>query len=433
MTSTIIDYKKYYLTSLVLLFSFSIILAQEQKSTLKVYFNPIDYDYWWLQKNNYGKSIISKEIEYEWYLKKSKTTYKINLSNAYKENEKPDFGESFIKHNFSEKTFLRVGKYYRDFSQYLNDNLSSGSMLISKNTQAMPKIGLVTSQNIIKKNQGITFNFGIAHGAFSKDNYYTKAPFLHEKFIYIHVEKDNYQISFGFVHEAMWGGATSGEEEWPLKKSSNLWKDFLKILIAGDGPLNDDPPPANSIGNHLGIWDFSYQKKYNNQILKLYYQHFFEDTSSLRFRNEIDGLWGAELTNYIPNTTILLEYLDTTNSFLDPPYQSDIYYGNYQYRLGWKYGNNIIGNPFVNTSWDPINNSGDVEFTKLFHIGISGEISSNYYELKASKKINMNDTIRYKIKIGKIVKDKFDFNIFIVNNEETNGLGISISYFAKNF
>ena len=419
-----------YCIILVFFFSSSIINGQEQKSILKVYLNPIDSDYWWLQKNNNGKYIVDKEIEYEWEFKTLKTEYKISFSNAYKKNQKLDFGESFIKHNFSDQTFLRAGNYYRDFSRYLNDNLSSGSMLVSNNAQAMPKIGLVTSQNI-RRNQNVTFDMGISHGFFNKTSYYIKAPVLHEKFIYIKIKKDNHEFGIGAVHEAMWGGnIIYAEGSIPERNFPVTLKNFFKVFIAEDGDY-EGGPHANALGNHLGIWDFYYQKNNDNQVLKLYYQHFFEDTSSLRFQNKIDGLWGIELKNYIPNMTLLFEYLDTTNCCINPPYQDDDYYGNYQYVGGWRYKDNIIGNSFVN-NLEPSNIwIRNTDLTKLFHIGINGQISSNYYELKASRKININDTIRYKIKIGKIIKDKFDFNVFMVNNNTTSSLGVSMSYLLK--
>ena len=69
----------------------------------------------------------------------------------------------------------------------------------------MPKIGIV-SQKKINRNQNITFDFGIAHGIFDKNTVYTKSPFLHEKFIYMNIKNKNTLYSFGFVHEAIWGG-----------------------------------------------------------------------------------------------------------------------------------------------------------------------------------------------------------------------------------
>mgnify|MGYP001438205518 CR=1 FL=1 len=388
----------------------TLLLAQEQKFGLKIQSNPTDLDYWWLEKNNFGIKYNDFHFQGKWKLKTSKTTYIVNII-GQDDEKKIYFNESFIKHNFSDKTFLRIGKYYKDFSKYINDELSSGHMLISHNAEPMPKIGLVTSQKI-KKFDKLIFDFGIAHGIFKKDNYYTKAPLLHEKFFYMHIKKNDYQVSLGLVHEAIWAGGTP-----ELGNQPSTFKDFLKIFISADGPLGEGEGHANALGSHIGIWDFSYEKNNNNRILKLYYQHYFEDTSSLRFRNEIDGLWGAELKNYLPNTTILVEYLDTTHAWLDPPYQRDYYYWNYQYKLGWSYNDYIIGNPFVHS----------FSLGKVIHLGASGEIFSSYYQIKASRKISTNDSIKYKISIGKTIKDKFDVNIFVVNNDQNNGIGFGFS------
>ena len=89
---------------------------------------------------------------------------------------------------------------------------------------------------------------------------------------------------------------------------------------------------------------------------------------------------------------------------------------------------NIIGNTFVNTL--PPSNIWirNRELTKLIHIGIKGTIQSNYYEIKSSRKINLNDDIRYKITIGRSITNKLNFDIFVVNNATNTGLGMGISY-----
>ncbi|SVE62345.1 uncharacterized protein METZ01_LOCUS515199, partial [marine metagenome] len=226
----------------------------------------------------------------------------------------------------------------------------------------------------------ITFNFGIAHGVFDKNDFYNEAPLLHEKFLYINIKKNNYQLGIGFVHEAIWAGSTLR-----LGNQPSTLKDFIKVFFSEDGKKMESDPHANALGNHLGISEFFFQNHKNNQILKLYYQHFFEDTSGLRFRNGIDGLWGAELKNYIPDSTILLEYLDTTHCCVDPPYVNDIYYTHYQYDSGWSYKNYTLGNPFINRL--------EHEMIKVFHLGISGTILSNYhYKVKVSRRINTNDS-----------------------------------------
>ena len=165
----------------------TLLFTQEQEIKLKIQSNPDISDSWWLEKNNFGITPTNFDFEGKWELETLKTTYAINI---LAQKETIHFNESFIKHNFSDKTFLRVGIYYRDFSTYLNDELSSGHMLISNNAEPMPKIGLVTSQKI-KKLEKIDFDFGIAHGFFDKNDFYNKAPLLHEKFLYMNIRKNN--------------------------------------------------------------------------------------------------------------------------------------------------------------------------------------------------------------------------------------------------
>ena len=127
-----------------------------------------------------------------------------------------------------------------------------------------------------------------------------------------------------------------------------------------------------------------------------------------------------ELKNYVPDTTILFEYLDTSNAWLDPPYQQDYYYWNYQYKLGWSYKDNIIGNPFIHP----------FRLGKVMHLGVNGKFFSNYYKLKAARRINTTDYIKYKIVIGKKINDRFDINMYLVNSEynKSSGLGFSTTF-----
>lgn len=407
---------KFYITIIMLLSSLSI--AQDYKLMLKIQNNHTDSGYWWLEKNNFGIKSNGLTLQTSFELKKIKSEYLVNIIGEEASN-KLYINESFIKYNFSDKTFLRAGQYYRDFSTYLSDDISSGSLLVSHNAKAMPKIGMVSSKQFKK----VTFDFGIAHGVFDK-GIYSQTPLLHEKFLYINWQKDGvHHFSIGFVHEAMWGGATDENQKWPLRKSSNLWKDFLKIFISADGPF-EGGSHANALGNHLGIWDFSYQKKHDDQTLKLYYQHIFEDTSSLRFENKTDGLWGIELTNYIPNSTILFEYINTSNSRINPPYQLDYYYSNYQYISGWTYKGNIIGNPFIN---DDGTEAGFDE-RQVMHVGAKGKIGLYDYQMKLSRKVNVNDFMKYKAIIGRPIKRNISLNLFLINRKDASSLGFDIYY-----
>ena len=400
---------KLFVTVLVLISG--ILSAQENKSKFTIQYNPDIVDSWWLEKNNFGIQPTKFDFGVNWKLKKDDLTYSINI---LLQEDQSYIGESFIKYNFSKKTFLRIGKYYRDFSSYLNDELSSGHMLVSHNAQPMSKIGFVSSYKI-KKLKQIDFDFGISHAVFDINESYSKAPLLHEKFLYMNIKKDRYRFSIGFIHEAIWGGNT--KDGSMIGKQPNNFKDFLKILIAADGP-DEGGLHANALGNHLGITEFLFQKNNDNKILNFYYQHFFEDTSGLRFRNEIDGLWGLELDNYIQNSTFLLEYLHTTHQNMDPPYVAEAYYNHGLYQKGWSYKNYTLGNPFINHL--------EVEPVDVIHMATAGKFLDYSYQIKVSRKTNISDSMKYQININKKINTTKTIGLLILNNEDKIGLGANI-------
>jgi hypothetical protein len=366
---------------------------------------------WWSQYNNYGQD--PSEIYFNY-----KARYKHKNANigvkVFASKDKIYIGESYVKSELFSNTYLKVGKYYKDFSSYLNETLSSGSLLISNNAEPMPKIGLLSSYKF-KKSQNFDFNFGISHGLFSKSTIYKTAPMLHEKFVYLNYSKNKNDFSIGFVHEAIWGGSTESYGDFP-----HSFKDFFKVFISADGPLLDGEPHANALGNHLGIWDFYYKKTINNKELKFYYQHFFEDTSGLRFDNKSDGLWGIELSNFIKNTDILIEYLNTMNQDSNPPYVDENYYNHYQYQEGWSYKGYSIGNPFI----DFLENNP----SKVFHLGISSNEVNNYsYKLLLSRKIDSSDLIKYQASIGKMI-NQWLVKV-VVTGEKNNSNNISMQLY----
>ena len=216
------------------------------------------------------------------------------------------------------------------------------------------------------------------------------------------------------VHEAIWAGSTKNNGDFP-----NTFKDFMKVFISGDGRQKDGQMHANALGNHLGIWDFYIIKKNQNNNLKFYYQHFFEDTSGLRFANRTDGLWGFEFTDLRYKIDYLIEYLNTSNQDRDPPYVNDSYYNHTEYTLGWSYRGNVIGNPFINNL---IPNPSQV-----IHFGIqSFKEQVIQYKLLLSRQIDTKDSLKYSIQIGK----KYD-NLLIaifLNGEVDKNLGFKLYY-----
>lgn len=396
---------------LFFVFTLNLLIAKDKTFSISILKSPLEKGFWWLEKNNFGRKISNLSLETNFNYKTSKIEYKIETFSDFKNDiiRNTYFDESYIKYNISDRTFLRLGKYYKDFSKYLNDDLSSGSMLISQNSNPMPKIGLVSSSKI-KKNNKISFDFGIAHGLFDKNDIYNESPFLHEKFIYINIVNTEYEFSLGLVHEAIWSGSTFESGRQP-----NDFSDFLRVFISADRKLEDyDSFPtshANALGNHLGIWDFNLKKRVDDKALSFYYQHFFEDTSGLRFANQIDGLWGLELENFIKKTTILFEYLHTTNQNKRPPYIDDSYYNHGTYKSGWSFRGFTIGNPFISSGYKNVNP------VNVFHIGINGILYDKLiYKILLSRKTNLDDNVRYLFQLAGNVNENFNYETSVVNS-----------------
>ena len=394
----------------LLIMLFMTLHSQEVSNQYNLELNPNLSNQWWSQYNNYGQEPSEVRLDYKTIYKNEKVNFNLKV---FISKNKIYVGESFVQSKLFDNTYLKVGKYYKDFSSYLNETLSSGSLLISNNAEPMPKISLLSSYRF-KQSQNVDFNFGISHGVFAKSTIYKTAPMLHEKFVYLNYSKNKNQFSIGFVHEAMWGGSTEKYGDFP-----NSFEDFFKILISADGPFLEGETHANALGNHLGIWDFYYKRKRNNKELKLYYQHFFEDTSGLRFWNRLDGLWGVEFSDHIKNTNILFEYLNTENQDRDPPYVNENYYNHSQYISGWSYKGYTLGNPFINHL--------EVNPIEVIHIGIKGEFSSIYsYSAKLSKLISENDFIKYKLSMKREINNQTAIQFDLINHKESIGLQVSL-------
>ncbi|MFL2511016.1 MAG: capsule assembly Wzi family protein [Candidatus Neomarinimicrobiota bacterium] len=393
--------------------------AQNASISLNTIENSKNNLFWFQENNNQGIKQDNWNFYGKYQFSKKNTDYKINVISTFGIDKKFFLGESYIKHRFNNDAYLKIGRFYRDHSTYLNDELSSGHMQISHNAQPLPKISFVKSLPFYK----IDLRLGISHGQFSKDSYYRKAPLFHGKFLYINIpQSKNSKFTLGIAHNAMWGGATPSRE-YPV----NL-KNFLKVFVAADGfdpglEPTGEPLHQNALGNHVGIWDFAYEKKENEKNLTLYYQHIFESDTGIRFSNKLDGLWGVELVNYVPKTTILLEYLSTENVNKQDNEQRERYYYNYQYVLGWSYKGYNLGNPYIPIFKD----LEDIKIINAMHFAIKGDIFDNHYKIQLGRKINISEKMNYKISIERKIKNKFNIGCFVLGNNQNNIYGIILS------
>lgn len=272
-----------------------------------------------------------------------------------------------------------------------NDLLSSGSLIESTNAQPIPKIsfGVGDFHQLKIFNKSFFIKGQIAHGWLDSGRY-LKAPFLHEKSFYIKkILIKDYSFSFGLVHEALW----AGETEIHGKQSSGI-NDLIRVFFARPGSKKSiDQEKENALGNHLGIWDLSIEKEFNNKLIKIYLEHPFEDESSARWiLNEFDGKYGIAISQKNSNllSNIVYEHINTMDQSgkegaSDSTYGWDNYYNHYIYQSGWTYKGRVIGNPLFTLGSNKDRYSDGIYIVnnrvKAHHIGLAGLIKNINYRI----------------------------------------------------
>ena len=305
--------------------------------------------------------------------------------------------------------FIRLHK--RDFSLTIgrvngrlsNESklLSSGSLAISNNAIPIPSIsfGINDFSPTSLSRLNLILSADLSHGWLNKGQY-LEAPFLHQKNLFLKKIIDpSSSITLGIVHLAIWGGETRFHG-----KQSQQFSDYLKIFFLRPGSDKDiEQEQINTLGNHLGIWDLSYEKEQNEKKIKLYYQHPFEDESGARWLlNRFDGLYGIELISKNDGfiNQFLYEYINTMNQSgslgaTDSTYGWDNYYNHYIYQSGWTYYNKVIGNPLFTLGSNKGSYSDGVYIVnnriKAHHLGLMGNFT---------KKINYRILFTYSQNYG---------------------------------
>ncbi|MFW5757209.1 MAG: capsule assembly Wzi family protein [Bacteroidota bacterium] len=287
------------------------------------------------------------------------------------------------------------------------ENLSTGSMVMSRNVRPMPRISIsVPEFEEIPLTRGwLEYKGHFAHGWFD-DERYVDNPYIHDKSVYIRTGADTgFSFYVGVVHLAIWGGTSPVHDELP-----DNFNDFLRVVTIRAG---DEDSPSNErnnkLGFHTGTYDSGFMIPIKETDLHFYYQHLFTDGSGQRFRNLGDGLFGLLLKNPFPQrwiTSVLFEYSDTRKQSGpgmsdkregDWPWfceerncgerygARDNYFNNSIYRSGLSYQGNSMGSPFFLTTADlsRIDPEANPYSTQLFasnrnlsyHLGVEGFFS----------------------------------------------------------
>ena len=419
-----------------ILFNVSTSLSQSPSNSLyfETHFGNNNKKPFWMKSNRWGEydgDRVSLNFNYN--------SFKFNFLSLNGDIVKTGNGLQIIEGNLSLgiKNFqLAFGKikYSHGIADY---ELSSGSLIQSKNAEPIPKILLKnTSPFYFKiKNVNLLINAGLSHGLIEKGDYIAQ-PQLHEKWANVKISRNNLSLHLGLVHNAIFGGGTN---EFGLLPGSPA--DFIRVFFVQNGdknaPINER---INSLGNHLGIWDLGLSLDSKNYIFTAYLQHPFEDQSGSRWLlNWQDGLYGFTIedkSDQLFIKKINIEFLYTlnqsgSNEVSSDTYGWDDYYNHYIYLSGWTNKGRSIGTPFAVLGSNEARKHNHIENNRIkaFHIGVLGKLNS---------KISFKHLSSYSTNYGnffdedRLNKLKFDSKYSPPLNQYSGMIELLINNFKKN-
>lgn len=280
---------------------------------------------------------------------------------------------------------------------FRNNDLSTGSMVLSNNARPLPQVGISTQEFIpipfTKKT--LSFMGGVSYGWYTDNSYrekteddiYVKNVLSHHKYLFLKFEKTDspWNLIAGIEGGAQWGGDTYIDGEYSFTHP-HAFSDMMRILFNRSGGRDaQEGQQINKLGDSYGSYHLIFNYKLENESqLKLYYEHFFEDRSGMEYMNFPDGTYGIEY-NFNKKqlvSTILFEYLYSKSQSGPVEYDEngnwthistgDNYYNNGSYRSNQHYGF-VLGNPLLTS---PLYNQRSLRIPNnrliSFHLGAQG-------------------------------------------------------------
>ena len=311
---------------------------------------------------------------------------------------------------------LRIGSK-AGRNDLVDARLSTGDMAYSGNASPIPEVNLsIPHFTVVPWTKGwlqLKGDFAVGR-SFDKNTVdrfageretYIYNVLWHHKSLAIQVKDTRHGFplaaQIGVNHWAQWGGTSNNPK---IGKQPHSFKDFMRVVCGKSGDsqatISDQ---VNVLGAHYGTYDFKLTYQHPDWQCSAYYQHYFNDLSGMVFENNLDGLWGAELT--LPHSSwlikVVMEYITARNQsgpvhfiwFDHEKYPGvrgggDDYYNNGEYRTGFSYANRAIGPPLLLSP--TYNDNGVVSFrhTRIqdWHFAAEGALSQQVsYRLMFTK------------------------------------------------
>lgn len=317
------------------------------------------------------------------------------------------------------------------WGELVNSDLSTGGLTWSGNSRPIPQIRLevpeFTRLGILGRLVSLKGHFAYGwyqDGEWRRDraNIYSKPPqytdkiLHHSKSFFIKVgdpERFPLEVTAGLEMYAQFGGTRHNiplDVSEPLIADRDLPSDFnafLRIIL----PVNKAGEQTKENGNTFGSWHLAFDLTFEKWKYRLYYEHFYEDHSSMLGveykpdlygnngyvcygfrRNWADGLFGLEVNapEGLPFRNIVFEFLNTRGQCgpicklppspilegvdgRDEMYEHTVYSSYTHY--GYANGSPILISPAYNKD-------GNLKYRStramMFHLGINGNIARHF-------------------------------------------------------
>lgn len=300
------------------------------------------------------------------------------IVSRYSENPAAFFNKLYAKASFHTFTFA-AGRFSDPLADK-EDELSTGSFIVSHNATPIPKIAFYTDgfTPVPGTNGIVRYNGFFSHGWFEDDRY-VKNAYLHQKYFYLNIRYAFFDAVGGIIHNVQWAGESAS-----LGKLPSGWDTFTDVVLARGSKDKNAPGGeiTNAVGNSVAAYDFSLGLFFKHFDMRAYRLFYLEDKVSTRFRSPWDGIWGLTVKPknipFIRN--VIWEHINTKrqDSFDFEPRGSASYYNNGIYRTGWTYHHRVIGNPMLLTNGS-INRPVFNNIIIAHHFGLAGELNSRLH------------------------------------------------------
>lgn len=272
---------------------------------------------------------------------------------------------------------LNIGRFHETLGMSM-DELSTGSMMVSKNATPVPKISLemIRFADIPFTNGFAQFRGYYSDGILDTERH-IKRPLLHQKSLYLKFNIERAELIGGFSHNVKWGG-----EDPERGKLPQSFSDYRRVVIPRPAEPGTGASPGeerNRLGNTVAAYDMAVRYNFDNFTLTGFRMIYLEDTVSLKLRSFWDGTYGIGFQNNNDDaaiTGVLYEFMNTIRQDSQGHYPRGRinYYGHHIYHSGWSYYGNVLGNPLIIYDRDQLRVTNNMIIGH--HLGIKGNLTN---------------------------------------------------------